>query len=275
MALEAAAYVARPVCTSVTCRCAVARTPQRGVCRRGRSGRCSRTGPGHRGHGAKGGSPSPLRGGVLAPRRWRRRGCCAGVTSSAASYSAFAAWCAAGKRPTMPGRQWTGSRSSGAGTPGHSHRCRPPPRFRPGLHGGSAARDVGRFPAAQLGARVAPRCGVAGTRSVRPRRRSGPSTSGARVDGARRVVCRARQGFDAGQFLNHIPPEGLAILRTGRGRAHSNDGRGGEGPRLTISPETSGTGRCCQRAGCARVRTGRTGDCRRSRAASRVRRRST
>ena len=106
-----------------------------------------------------------------------------------------------------------------------------------------------------------------------PRCRSGPSTSGARVDGARRVVCRARRGFDTGQFLNHTPPEGLAI-RTGRGRAHPNDGGGGECPRLTISPETSGTGRGCQRAGCARVRTGRTDDRRRSRAASR-RRRST
>ena len=65
--------------------------------------------------------------------------------------------------PTVDGQPVIGGRNAGAFTP--LPAASPLPA---GLHGGSAARDVVRFPASQLGAQVAPRCRVAGTRSVRP-----------------------------------------------------------------------------------------------------------
>ena len=174
--------------------------------------------------------------------------------------------------PTVDGQPVIGGRNAWAFTPLPVVSPLPAGLARRGAHhemlGGSRPRNLA--PGSLDGAGWLGRALFAHA----PRRRSGPSTSGARVDGARRVVCRARRASMLGQFLNHIRGR-AGDSRTGRGRGHPNDGGGGECPRLTISPETSGTGRGCQRAGCARVRTGRTDDCRRSRAASRRRRRST
>ena len=147
------------------------------------------------------------------PRCWRRRGCCAGVTSSAASYSAFAAWRAAGRRPTcLPdggraaghrGPERLGIHTAAGRLPASGRACTAGAQHE--MLGGSRPRNLA--PGSLHGAGWLGRALFAHA----PRRRSGPSTSGARVDGARRVVCRARRGFDAGQVLNHIPPEGLAI----------------------------------------------------------------